>query len=102
MPGVLLGYEITLPLAMKIMWGFTGRLGGAVLAVEHRSVHFEVPLHFDGPDPAVALRVACDISEALSYLESQGFIHRDISPTNVIVPDDPDRRARAALRASSI
>jgi sec-independent protein translocase protein TatC len=29
--GVLLGYKVTLPLAMKIMWGFTGRLGGEAI-----------------------------------------------------------------------
>lgn len=29
--GVLLGYKVTLPLAMKIMWGFTGKLGGEAI-----------------------------------------------------------------------
>ncbi|VGO20780.1 twin-arginine translocase subunit TatC [Pontiella sulfatireligans] len=29
--GVLLGYKVTLPLAMKIMWGFTDRLGGEAI-----------------------------------------------------------------------
>lgn len=29
--GVLLGYHVTLPLAMKIMWGFTHRLGGEAI-----------------------------------------------------------------------
>lgn len=29
--GVLLGYKVTLPLAMKIMWGFTDTLGGEAI-----------------------------------------------------------------------
>ena len=29
--GVLLGYHVTLPLAMKIMWGFTDKLGGEAI-----------------------------------------------------------------------
>ncbi len=29
--GVLLGYKVTLPLAMKIMWGFTDKLGGEAI-----------------------------------------------------------------------
>jgi len=29
--GVLLGYKVTLPLAMKVMWGFTGKLGGEAI-----------------------------------------------------------------------
>jgi sec-independent protein translocase protein TatC len=29
--GVVLGYKVTLPLAMKIMWGFTGKLGGEAI-----------------------------------------------------------------------
>jgi sec-independent protein translocase protein TatC len=29
--GVVLGYKVTLPLAMKIMWGFTNRLGGEAI-----------------------------------------------------------------------
>lgn len=31
MVGVFMGYRWTLPLAMKIMWGFTGKLGGAAI-----------------------------------------------------------------------
>jgi sec-independent protein translocase protein TatC len=29
--GVLLGYKVTLPLAMKVMWGFTDKLGGEAI-----------------------------------------------------------------------
>ncbi len=29
--GVVLGYKVTLPLAMKIMWGFTDKLGGEAI-----------------------------------------------------------------------
>lgn len=40
-------------------------------------------------DPAVALHIAIGIADALAYLETMAFIHRDVSPANILVPDDP-------------
>jgi serine/threonine-protein kinase len=38
--------------------------------------------------PAVALRIARDVADALAYAHARGVAHRDISPGNVIVRPD--------------
>jgi serine/threonine-protein kinase len=43
----------------------------------------------DGPLlPALAVRIAHDVAEALSYAHGRGLTHRDIAPGNVIVGPD--------------
>jgi len=40
-------------------------------------------------DLGLAFRVVVGIADALAYLESMGYVHRDVSPANILVPDDP-------------
>jgi serine/threonine protein kinase len=42
--------------------------------------------------PVLAIRIARDVAEALSYAHARGVIHRDIAPGNVII--DPDGGAK--------
>jgi len=41
-------------------------------------------------DVATCLRIARDVLSALQYLSEQGLTHRDVSPSNIIVPDEAD------------
>ncbi|GAB3617130.1 Stk1 family PASTA domain-containing Ser/Thr kinase [Okibacterium endophyticum] len=44
-----------------------------------------------GPlDPSDALRVIADVLDALDALHSLGLVHRDLTPANIVVNDDPD------------
>ncbi len=43
----------------------------------------------DGPlPPALAVEIAATVAEALGYLHGKGFLHGDIKPGNVVLPDD--------------
>ena len=49
----------------------------------------EIRLAREGPFPvAEAIRVACEIAEALSYAHEKGVVHRDIKPANVLLSGD--------------
>ncbi|HID22437.1 MAG TPA: hypothetical protein EYP14_08550, partial [Planctomycetaceae bacterium] len=41
-------------------------------------------------DRAACLRIARDVLAALGYLAERGLTHRDVSPGNIIVPDEAD------------
>jgi serine/threonine-protein kinase len=43
-------------------------------------------------EPIQALNVACQLSEALAAVHSQGIVHRDVNPLNIIVVGDLDTR----------
>lgn len=47
-----------------------------------------------GNSKELCLRVARDVLSALHYLESQGLIHRDFSPANIIIPEDEGEPVR--------
>ena len=48
-------------------------------------------LAFHGPPPlGLALEIAQQSLKALGYLHSKGFIHRDISPDNLMLTEDTD------------
>lgn len=54
-------------------------------------------------DPEVGLKVLRDLSNLLMYLEERSYVHRDISPGNVVVspmPDDPVRLIDFGLAAA--
>jgi serine/threonine protein kinase len=48
-----------------------------------RVLEQQQPKDFD-----VALGVAKDLGEVLAYLETAGYLHRDITPANILVPSD--------------
>jgi Protein kinase domain len=38
--------------------------------------------------PALAVSVAAAVADALAYLHAQGYLHGDIKPGNIVLPDD--------------
>jgi serine/threonine protein kinase len=51
-----------------------------------------------GPPPlGLALEVAQQSLRALGYLHSKGFVHRDISPDNLMLAEDPDGNPQVKL-----
>jgi serine/threonine-protein kinase len=47
-------------------------------------------LEYDGPlEIDRAVRLICDVLEALHYAHAQGFVHRDVKPANLLVSGDP-------------
>ncbi|NQT18009.1 MAG: serine/threonine protein kinase [Planctomycetes bacterium] len=47
-------------------------------------------LHRDGPmEMGRAVRLICQTLEALQYSHTQGFVHRDVKPSNLLVSGDP-------------
>lgn len=56
-----------------------------------------VPLHQDAQryaNLAGALEVAEAVLAALAHVEDEGMIHRDVSPSNILVPTDADERIK--------
>jgi serine/threonine protein kinase len=44
----------------------------------------------DGPiDRAAVAAIGADVARALAFIHSQGVIHRDVSPANILLPDSP-------------
>lgn len=39
-------------------------------------------------DPSIALKLLCDIASGMAYLHSQGIIHGDLKPVNVMVDEN--------------
>lgn len=67
----------------------SGELGGLpYLAMEHiRGVSLDALLT-NGPLPApIAATIARDVAEALTALHDAGWVHGDVSPSNVVVDD---------------
>jgi serine/threonine protein kinase len=51
-----------------------------------------------GPPPlGLALEIAQQSLRALAYLHSKGFVHRDISPDNLMLAEDPDGNPQVKL-----
>ena len=42
------------------------------------------------PDMGIILPTALEMAQGLSYLHSQGVLHGDLSPGNVLLSDKPD------------
>ncbi|MGH1550344.1 serine/threonine-protein kinase [Leifsonia poae] len=52
----------------------------------------------DGPLPGpVVAAIGLDIANALAYIHSQGVVHRDISPANILLPDSLSTGVAAKL-----
>jgi serine/threonine-protein kinase len=51
-----------------------------------RLLEHQGPLHIDH-----AVRMVCDVLEALHYAHRQGFVHRDVKPANLLLSGQPDR-----------
>ncbi len=78
---------------------FVGGEGTSYLVMEHiKGTTLKQKLAREGP---LALPFTLDIArqtlEALSYLHRQGFVHRDVSPDNVMVSRDFEGRPLAKL-----
>jgi serine/threonine protein kinase len=44
----------------------------------------------DGPmDRAAVAAIGADVARALAFIHSQGVIHRDVSPANILLPESP-------------
>jgi serine/threonine protein kinase len=55
-------------------------------------------LKLAGPPPlGLALEIAQQSLRALAYLHSKGFVHRDISPDNLMLAEDPDGNPQVKL-----
>src|SRR5262249_31321071 len=51
-------------------------------------------LQRDGPlAVARAVRLTCELLEALEYAHARGFVHRDIKPANMLVTEEGGREA---------
>lgn len=71
-------HETTPYLVMEYLKGGT---------LEHK---FPEPVS-EAEDLLERLRFLCEISEALSYIHSQGIVHRDLKPDNVMIADNHTR-----------
>jgi sec-independent protein translocase protein TatC len=68
--GVFMGYKWTLPLAMKIMWGFTGKLGGAAIWNYQKFIGFTLQVLL-GFGVAFQLPIVIILLGKLGLLDSQ-------------------------------
>ncbi len=85
---------------IAVMHDFSiGEGGTAYIVMEYidgRTLH--QILRADGPPPlSDTLEIARQALDALSYLHGQGFVHRDISPDNLMLTEGPGREPLVKL-----
>jgi len=73
--GVFMGYKWTLPLAMKLMWGFTGKLGGEAIWNYQKFIGFTLQVLL-GFGVAFQLPIIIIILGKLGLLDSQKLLEK--------------------------
>lgn len=87
------GMQLRHPGVVQTLGCFDDDTGRPVLALEYVAGVPLAQLRRRGPLPAPAVcRVGADIAEALGALHDVGVLHRDVTPTNVIVSHDGSAR----------
>ena len=69
--------------------GGVGDHGRAFLVLEFvDGIDLRTKLLDGPPDPAFIARIGSDVAGALSYIHRRGVVHRDVKPSNILLPHD--------------